>query len=317
MANGAVRVQSGDVISATLMNYILEQLDEIQGGTPADLEQLRNRLQVLEAWRASAEQQVNRITGIDARLAAVETAAGNIAGLLADVNALGMNFSAVEQRVAELESRLQVAGKVRISGFDPPGQVPAGQVLTILGAGFKTPLVENLVFVNEVPIYNFRLDSDNSRLKIVIPTNIPGVTPVASGTPITIRVSNDDGESERPYAVTPTVTGTGAAPRISSIHEANGSALVLIHGHATTRINGVGFGNPTDMPIVRFVYMTDTGPVVYSFNSFISVLDHQIQLVAPMIMEAPMGGIFQALVEVDRGNHVSALALINMTREPQ
>ena len=309
MAIGSVRVQSGDVISATLMNHILEQLEELTGGAPADLEQLKQRIQDLEGWRSLSDPQIGKVTGIDARLAAAETSITSLQGLAARVTALEL----LPARVAALEALLQVAGKVRISGFDPAAQVPVGQVLTILGAGFKTPVAKNLVFINNTPIYNFRLDSDASRLRVVVPTTIPGVTPVPSGAPVTVRVSNDDGEAERPYAVTPALSAPGNAPLIVEALDDNTQNPLLRMGQIA-HVLGRGFGDFSNLPTVRFIYMTDVGPAVYTLNSLFSVTDTLLRFTVPNILEAPLSGTFGALLEIDRGNHVSALAQVTMTR---
>ena len=310
MAIGSVRVQSGDVISATLMNHILEQLEELTGGAPADLEQLKKKIQDLESWQSLSDPPIGKITGIDARLAAAETSITSLSGLAARVSTLEL----LPARVAALEALLQVAGKVRISGFDPVPNVPVGQVLTILGAGFKTPVTKNLVFINSTPIYNFRLDSDASRLRVVVPTTIPGVTPVAAGAPVTIRVSNDDGEAERPFAVTPPLAVTGDPPRIVLVMDENTQNPLLRIGQ-TVRVSGAGFGDFSNQPTVRFIYTTEVGPAVYPVNSLQLVSPGDLRFTAPSILEAPLSGTFEAVLEIDRGNHVSALARVVITRQ--
>jgi hypothetical protein len=322
MAIAKVRVQSGDVISATLMNSILDQLEELTGGTPAEIEQLRTRLQQLEAWRAAADQQVNKITSIDARLAAAEASVANIAAIGADVNSLKQSRTTIETRLTALEAKLLVAGNVRINGFDPPQQIPVGQVLTILGSGFMNPLVENLVFINDTPIYNYRIDSDNSHLKIVVPTTIPNVTPVAAGTEITIRVANDEGEAQKTYKVTPALTATGTPPRIANVIDiqflgGGSSSGSILHSNRGARLTGDGFGDSQNPPTVRFIYKTPTGPAIYNVGSNMLIIStNTVDVGVPDIREAPSTGNFETIVEVSRGNHIPALATVLISRAP-
>lgn len=334
MASGPVRVQSGDVISATLMNYILEQLEELTGGAPADIEQLKKKIQDLESWRSLSDPQINKITDLLVRLSSVETSLGGVEGLADKVDNLEDDYAALLARVATLESRLQVAGKVRISGFDPPDMIPVGQVLTILGSGFKTStvegrlsLVENLVFVNDTPIYNFRLDSDASRLNVVIPTNIPGVTPTAGGTTVTIRVGNTEGEAQRPYKVTPALPVTGTPPRITRIRGLDTQTPDILTGGMTAVIEGVGLGisgNPTQannqVPSVTVIYRAPTGPVSYivpqqqiSFDQW-WLVNSPVRFTVPYIIEAPATGTFEAMLRVGFGNHVPAIARVTIAR---
>jgi hypothetical protein len=308
MAITKAHVESGDVISASLMNYILDQLEQIQGGTPTDLEAIKSRLQALETWRPGVDSQVGKINGIEARLSVAETSLNNLSGTAANINAL-------TARVTTLESLVQVTGKVRISGFDPPEAIPVGQVLTILGAGFKPTLVDNLVFVNDTPIYNFRFDSDATRLKIIVPLVIPHVTPVAGGTPITIRISNSDGEAQRTYKVVPALTVVGAAPKITSLVDIDAGNSPTLHSFHIARLVGEGLA-PDQNPLsasYRLIYKTPTGPVIYPVQEMFSG-GNQTEFVVPDIKEAPVSGNFQAIFEAMRGNYPTALALINMTR---
>jgi hypothetical protein len=320
MAIATVRVQSGDVISATLMNSILEQLEELTGGTPAEIEQLRARIQQLEAWRAAADQQVNKITSIDARLAAAETAVANITAIAADVTSLKQSRTSIESRLATVEAKLLVAGNVRISGFDPPQQIPVGQVLTILGAGLMTPLTENLIFINDTPIYNFRLDSDNAHLKIVVPTSIPNVTPVAAGTEITIRVSNDEGEAQKTYKVTPALATTGVAPKINIVVEVplfgGQPSGALLHVNRIARITGENLHDFQNVSAVRFLYKSAMGPVVYAIHpsNVATPNNFTIEVPVPEIREAPFGETFDAIVELTRNGHIPTQAAVTMTR---
>lgn len=317
MANGSVRVQSGDVISATLMNHILEQLEELTGGAPADLERLMQRIQDLEAWQSLSDPQISKVTGIDARLAAAETAVTSLAGLASRVTTLEQDLTPLQARVTALELAMQVSGKVRISGFDPATQVPVGQVLTILGTGFKTKLIDNLVFINDTPIYNFRVDSDDSRLKVIIPTNLPGVTPTASGAPITVRVANDDGEAQRPYLVVPALPVTGTPPRITSVQSYSNPQSPPVTGNPVW-IYGEGFGSQSNQVTVSFIYKTPTGPVSRPIGTIISMSDGAILGNVPHFPEVPPNtNFFEAVVEVRRGNHVPALAKVNFAPPSQ
>jgi len=322
MANGAVRVQSGDVISATLMNHILAQLEELTGGTPADLEQIRSKLLDLQTWKTGADLQIGKIATMEPRLAAAEVSLSGLSNVNPNIATLQQNYSTLLERVVDLESRMQVAGKVRISGFDPPEMVPVGQVLTILGTGFKTStvegkpsLVENLVFINNIPIYNFRLDSDASHLKIVVPLSIPGVTPVAGGAPINIRVSNNDGEAQRAYKVTPALPVTGTTPRITAVDPpvftVGQSGLVAGEGLG---VSGTPNQTNNQLPAVAFIYNSPTGPVTYVVPpaqvnfEYPWLVNSRVNFVVPNIAEAPSVGNFNAVIKVSFGNHVPALA---------
>lgn len=320
MVSAKTRVQSGDVISATLMNDILDQLEKIQGGTPTDLAQLLSRLQQLESWKATVDPAVGKVNGIDARLSVAESSLTSLSSLPGNVASVQQSLVALAARVTALEGQMQTAGKVRINGFDPPEMIPVGQVLTILGNGFKPTLSENLVFINDTPIYNFRLDSDSSRLKILVPNPIHGVTPTAGGTPINIRVSNNDGDATLPYKVTPVLTVTGTAPRITNVVDFNpstGQTTGLLHTGHTGRVTGDGLGsdqNPAQ-PVLRIIYKTPTGPASYTAqinNAFGSQLEFSV----PDIREAPPTDPFNAILEVARGNFVPAQAQVTMTRVP-
>lgn len=320
MAITKAHVESGDVISASLMNYILDQLEEIQGGTPTDLDDIKRRLQALETWKGATDTQVNKITGIDARLSVAETSLNNLSGTAASITTLQQSLNALTTRVTTLESQIQAAGKVRINGFDPPEMIPVGQVLTILGSGFRPTLVENLVFINDTPIYNFRFDSDSSRLKILVPNPIHGVTPTAGGTTVNIRVSNNDGDATMPYKVTTAITTTGTAPKITNVvdfNPNNGQITGILHTGHTARVTGEGLGpdqNPAP-PVVRIIYRTPTGPVSYpaQFNSSFGSL---LEVSVPDIREAPPTVNFDAILEIARGNFVPALAQLTMSRVP-
>jgi hypothetical protein len=320
MAITKAHVESGDVISASLMNYILDQLEKIQGGTPADLDDIKRRLQALENWKTGIDSQVGKVNGIEARLSVAETSLNNLSGTAASITTLQQSLNALTTRVTTLESQIQAAGKVRINGFDPPEMIPVGQVLTILGSGFKPALVENLVFINDTPIYNFRFDSDSSRLKILVPNPIHGVTPTAGGTTVNIRVSNNDGDATLPYKVTPAVTTTGTAPKIANvldINPTNGQTSGILHNGHTCRVTGEGLGsdqNPAQ-PVVRIIYKTPTGPVSYPIQPS-NVFGSQMDFPVPEIREAPPTVNFDAILEITRGNFVPALAQLTMNRVP-
>jgi hypothetical protein len=319
MAITKAHVESGDVISASLMNYILDQLEKIQGGTPADLDDIKRRLQALESWKTGIDSQVGKVNGIDARLSVAETSLNNLSGTAASITTLQQSLNALTTRVTTLESQIQAAGKVRINGFDPPEMIPVGQVLTILGSGFRPTLVENLVFINDTPIYNFRLDSDSSRLKLLVPLSIHGVTPTAGGTTVNIRVSNNDGDATLPFKVTIPLTTTGTAPKITNVFDINPNTgqitgSILHTGH-TARVTGEGLA-PDQNPaqgIARIIYKTPTGPASYPIQNFFGgsiAVDFNV----PDIREAPLTGNFDAILEVARGNFVPALAQLTMTR---
>jgi hypothetical protein len=314
MAITKAHVESGDVISASLMNYILDQLEKIQGGTPTELEDIKRRLQALEVWKSATDTQVGKITGIDNRLLVAE-------GSLNNLSETKPNITALQQRVTTLESLVQLSGKVRISGFDPPEMIPVGQVLTILGTGFKPTLVENLVFINDTPIYNFRLDSDSSRLKILVPNPLHGVTPTDGGTQVNIRVSNNDGDATRPFKVTFPLTPAGSAPKINTLVDYNPNTAqvtgTLLHTDHIGRIVGEGLApdqNPA-MPTVRFIYKTPTGPVSYVATLRFTTIT-QMEFNVPDIREAPLTGNFDAVLEYSRSSFVPALAQVTMTRVP-
>src|SRR3954464_15802569 len=107
MASPKLHVESGEVISASLMNYILDQLEEIQGGTPTDLEAIKSRLQALETWRPGVDSQVGKINGIEARLSVAETSLNNLSGTGASITALQQSLNTLTTRVATLESQIQ------------------------------------------------------------------------------------------------------------------------------------------------------------------------------------------------------------------
>jgi hypothetical protein len=284
----------------------------IQGGTPTDLEDLRRRLLALESWKGVTDTQVGKITGIETGLAQAKLDIEKLSGLPNKVNDLGDDLVKLTTRVATLELQLQVAGKVRISGFDPPDQIPVGQVLTILGAGFKPAVIENLVFINDTPIYNFRLDSDSSRLKVVVPLSIPGVSPTAGGVPVTIRVSNNDGEAQKTCKVTLPLPVTGTPPLITSVGDMS-TQHPPIRFNFTAFARGDGLGNYQDIPTVRLIYSTPNGPVSY-FAANVNANVISMTFDVPDIKEAPPSGTFPVLVEIKRGNHVPALAQVLMTR---
>jgi hypothetical protein len=198
--------------------------------------------------------------------------------------------------------------------------IPVGQVLTILGSGFRPALVENLVFINDTPIYNFRIDSDSSRLKILVPNPIHGVTPTAGGTTVNIRVSNNDGDATMPYKVTLPITTTGTAPKIANvvdINPTNAQTSGILHNGHTCRVTGEGLGsdqNPAP-PVVRIIYRTPTGPASYPVQ-LNSAFGSQLDFIVPDIREAPPTANFDAVLEVARGNFVPALAQLTMNRVP-
>jgi hypothetical protein len=320
MAITKAHVESGDVISASLMNYILDQLEQIQGGTPTDLEDLKRRLLALELWKGTADTQVGKIGSIELNLSQTMSDVGKLLDLPKKVSDLRTDLETLTGRVRTLETQIQAAGKVRINGFDPPEMIPVGQVLTILGNGFKPTLSENLVFINDTPIYNFRLDSDSSRLKIVVPNPLHGVTPTAGGTAVNIRVSNNDGDATLPFKVTTAITTTGTAPKITTVVDLNpstGQSTGILHPGHTGRVTGEGLGsdqNPAQ-PTFRIIYKTPTGPVSYPLQIGFAG-GSQVDFTVPDIREAPATGNFDAILEVARGNFVPALAQVTMTRVP-
>jgi hypothetical protein len=328
MASAKTRVQAGDVISATLMNDILEQLEEIQGGTPTDLAQLQTRLQQLESWKGSIDPTVARVNGIDTRLSGAESSLNRLSNVAEDVKTLQRDLAALTTRVATLESQVQVTSKVRISGFDPPSSSPVGQVLTIIGAGFKPTLTQNLVFINETPIYNYRLDSDSTHLRIVIPTSIPGVTiPPDGNAAVTIRVSNDDGEGSRSYRVTAALPVTGTPPKITKVYKVGSPNTPVLATTDYGVAEGQGLGRfsftpgQAQKPAVAVIYQTNTGPVTYNvpeaqieFQFTGATENVPIQFIVPYILEAPNGTPFNALLRVGFGNHVPALAQVQIQK---
>ena len=286
----STRVEPGDVISASLMNEILDQLEALMSGAPTDLSELQNRVQALEIWRQTLDP------GNDLR-----------AGLVA----LEGRVDTVEDAIVEIQSQLQISGKVRISGFDPPVQTPIGQVLTILGTGFSTTLVNNLVFVNHIPVYNFRLDSDSTHLKIVVP-NIANVP--SGGMDVTIRVANNDGEGQRTYRIVPALAATPPPLVVTRIVDIQGSPILTVGDQAF--IEGTGLGNQQQKPTIRFIFRTTTGPSVYTVdpNQGAFQIPTIYRFHVPDIKEVPINSSANGFIEISFGNNLPLIANVTVRR---
>jgi IPT/TIG domain len=221
----------------------------------------------------------------------------------------------VDQRVLTLETGGSQTGNVVITGFDPPTQVLAGQVLTIQGNNFAFPPENNVVTIDGAPITAFRPDSTGSLLKFVVPTslNIP-----AGGKNVTIMVKNNLGEHLALYRVLPSVQAPGNPPSIGSVAPASGPFIFV---NQAIIITGQNFAaNPLDN-IIRFrVTLSAGGQNVYPQTGQALVINEensdttQIEVTVPNIVEVPAGQSRPVTLEVGVGAHVPAAFNINVRR---
>lgn len=257
MASNTLRVESGDVITASLMNYILAQLEELTGGTPEEIDRLKGKVLALETWSSGADLQIDKITGIDVRLLKAEDTLEDLKGL----DDLAGDLQDLVARVATLESKLQVAGKVRINGF-APAQPRVGQILSVVGSGFALNPIENSVVIDGVPVFRLRPDSTSTVLKFIVPAlqDVP-----AGGKSVKVLISNIDGVAEQNVTIhpVPAPAPTGPVPEITGV-----SREYWDNGTRYSNVLFVGqqyhYGlNTTGATGKRFIVMTKHGPVTY------------------------------------------------------
>lgn len=223
----------------------------------------------------------------------------------------------LEERVATLETGGLPSDQVQITGFDPPNQVEAGQLLSILGTNFVFPPSGNTVTIDSTPITSFRPDSTSIELKFIVPASL--VVP-EGGKNFRITVSNSKGSDDKLYRILPAVPATGDPPVITSVAAADGGPFIFVN--QDIRIIGQNFAaNPLEN-IITFTVSAGPGvDVVYPKPGETLTIDTgqsnttEIVVTVPDIEEIVAGtGNTPVTLEVGVGAHVPDVEVIQVRR---
>lgn len=226
-------------------------------------------------------------------------------------------LGSLEERVANLEEGGGVSDQVQITGFNPPNQVEAGQIMSILGFNFAFPPSNNVVTIGtSTTVSSFRPDSTSQELKFVVPTSLDVPT---GGSNYRIRVSNSRGEDEKLYRILPGVEAPGDPPAITGVEAADGGPFIFVN--QDIRISGQNFAADPEENIITFTISTAGGDVVYpqpgeSLNINTGESDtEQIVVTVPDIEEIVSGaGNTPVTLEVGVGAHVPDAQVIQVRR---
>ena len=212
-----------------------------------------------------------------------------------------------DQRITALEQGTSAVGQVVITGTDPPNQVAAGQILTLIGQNFAFPPADNAVTVDGVSVTSFQPDSTGSMLKFIVPTSL---TIPSGGRNAVIQVRNSKGTAQIVYRLLPAIPVVGSPPTITDVTTLTGTKPLRVN--QPCRITGTNFAaNPTDN-IITFQIVTDTATVIYPKPGTSLQLDTtqtnttQIVVTVPNITEIAAPSSHVVTVRVGVGAQVPA-----------
>jgi hypothetical protein len=235
------------------------------------------------------------------------------------MNQILARLEAMEQRITLLETKPPSGDQVVINSFEPPVQVEAGQLLTLVGSNFAFPPTGNIITIDgfTVPVGNIRADSTSTRLRFIVPTEI---TVPAGGRNYTIRVITPiKGSAQKAYRLLPALDVVGDPPVITIITRASDGSATLRIGEVA-RITGQNFAaNPADNAIT-FTIATVTPAVTYPLPGQMLTVDlansntNQILVTVPNIVEIAAGTDAPVTVEVRVGAHPAAARVVQVRR---
>ena len=228
-----------------------------------------------------------------------------------------MNFildklSEIDDRVTDLEQGGGSSGQLLITAFEPPNQLPVGQLLTVIGTNFVFPPEGNNVTVDGTPITSFQPDSTSTHLRFIVPNTIsapPG------GRNVTIRVSNANGSDQRLYRLLPEIPVSGNPPIILDVQPLSGG---LIQVNQPIIITGQNFAATPSENIITFQITTAAGVHIYDNPQINAAQSNTTQIVVtvPDITEIAVGSTAPVTLRVGVGAHVPASRNIIVIRMP-
>jgi hypothetical protein len=231
------------------------------------------------------------------------------------INFVLTQLQLLDGRVGKLETGGASGSQVVITGFDPPSQIAAGQILSVQGNNFAFPPDQNQVTVDGTPILTFRPDSTSSLLRFIVPTTL---TIPLDGRNVIIRVQNSQGEAAALYRLLPVITAPGNPPAISTATPVSGPFIFV---NQALLITGQNFAaNPLNN-LIRFRITVSTGvQQVYPQGGAVLNINvansntRQIEVTVPDIVEVPSGQSRPVTLEVGVGAQVPAALTINIRR---
>jgi hypothetical protein len=222
-------------------------------------------------------------------------------------NSLVIQINDLLQRVTDLEAGGGGGGGtvVAITGFTPANQVPAGQVLAILGANFAFPPTNNLVTVDGVPVGAFQAASTSTRLEFIVPL-LPAIPP--SGKNVAIVVSNPAGNDQKMYRIMPAIPVVGLPPTMTKVTKSsNASNTLEVLKEAT--IDGTDFSTTLAENLIRLRVPIGGGAFVdypkppATNVPMVSATATQIKFTVPDITEIAAGTQRPIVLELSVGAH--------------
>ncbi|HEV7505504.1 MAG TPA: IPT/TIG domain-containing protein [Thermoanaerobaculia bacterium] len=258
-------VTPGDLITAELMNQILQRLAALEGkiiviptGNVTVPTVVGQKLFAARATIIAPSSQLNMGFVIDASGKSIDVASVDTRDLIV-LNEVPPGGSKVPPGTAiDLVVAATGTGGTtqphppKISTFAPL-KVPIGQEVQIVGESFALSRLQNSVTFNEVPAAPPSSASTTTSLVVIVPSGIPGA-PANPGQELTVvvKVVTPDGTTTSNLTVLPPLAGGN--PKINSI-----TPPFLVTGQTATII-GEGFFQPFDRNIVKF--STPTSPAV-------------------------------------------------------
>jgi len=219
----------------------------------------------------------------------------------------------LETRLTAVEHGGAVITALIIDHFDPPVQIPVGQILTIFGT-FDFPLNLNDLSIDDQHINaaDFRPGSNNLKLVVIVP---PSIAPPVSGKNIGIKVVNTRGTDQKSYRVLPALPSTTPAPTITSIANNADNNPTLIVGQKA-KIIGSGFGAAPGDNTINF--KTTAGPTTHTIAATtIDVANTnttQIVVTVPALNDIASLTSGPAIVEVSVGSSLPAAQSVTVFR---
>lgn len=200
-----------------------------------------------------------------------------------------MNF--VLQKLEDLDNIVNSLGqlnRVRIDEFDPPEEVPVGEMLTVKGANFAHPPSENLVLVAGREVTEFFAPSTSAMITFRVPESIQ-ITD-NDGELVIVSITNQEfGHAESTYRLLPPVSGP--APIISTVTTQDGSTI-LKTGQPAIIVGDHFAANPQNN-VIKFQIVV-SGGVSKTYTVADDAIDvgssdeQQIKFTVPIIIEIPL-----------------------------
>jgi hypothetical protein len=257
MATFTEEVNAGELITAELMNEILQRLAALEGAIVIPTEKITvpnvvgQKLATARAIILAPSSQLNLGFVIDAAGKAVDVVALDTRDLIV-INQVPPGGTKVPAGIA---TNLIVAAssggtiaptpKPKITAFKP-AKVPAGQQVEVLGENFALSRFQNEVFFNNVRAATPSSASSTTSLFVVIPKTIPN-TPTGTGELVVdVRVVTPNGEFilQDGLAVLATLAGPDLA--IASINPSQ------VTTNSDITITGSGFVADPAKNVVEF-----------------------------------------------------------------